>query len=33
MKIFGVLYDGGAWILGLCNFKFHRDDSVMAKGG
>ena len=33
MKIFGVLCDGGAWILGLCNLKFHTVDRVMAEGG
>jgi len=33
MKIYGVLCDGGAWNLDLCNLKFHRDDSAMAKGG
>jgi hypothetical protein len=32
MKIFGVLYDGGAWISGLFNLKFHRADRVMAEG-
>jgi hypothetical protein len=33
MKYFGVLGDGGAWILGLCSLKFHRADRVMAEVG